>query len=144
MIYLLDVNVLIALLDAGSPFHSAAHEWISDLGKDGWATCPITENGVIRILSNRTYVRYPGSAIVVSGMIDMIAKRARRHSWADDVSLANTALFSLERITHHNQITDTYLLGLATSKGGRLATFDRHIDVTTVIGGAEALHLIPS
>lgn len=144
MIYLLDVNVLIALLDAGSPFHGAAHDWIGDLAEEGWATCPITENGVIRILSNRNYVRYPGSAVVISGMIDMIAKRAKRHFWADDVSLADTALFSLERITHHNQITDTYLLGLAASKGGRLATFDRHIDVTTVIGGAEALHVIPT
>ena len=52
---LLDVNVLIALFDQEHVHHELSHDWFSDNRRDGWATCPVTENGFLRVLSNPAY-----------------------------------------------------------------------------------------
>lgn len=59
--YLLDVNVLIALIDPGHVQHDAAHEWFARHGKQAWATCPLTENGLLRIVGSLRYPNTPGS-----------------------------------------------------------------------------------
>lgn len=56
---LLDVNLLVALFDPDHVHHEVAHDWFSDHRADGWATCPVTENGCIRVLGNPKYVATP-------------------------------------------------------------------------------------
>ena len=48
---LLDVNVLLALLDSDHIDHDRAHEWLGAEIGSGWASCPITENGFVRVIS---------------------------------------------------------------------------------------------
>ena len=132
---LLDVNVLVALFDPDHVHHDTAHDWFADSHGDGWATCPITENGVVRILSNLRYspTAEPSARIVMRlrGMCE-----SRHHLfWADDVSLRDVHRFAETAPISHRQVTDAYLLGLAKQHGGRLATFDRTIPLETVHGG---------
>ena len=130
---LLDVNVVIALLDPDHAFHDRAHRWWAAKAKRGWASCPITENGVVRIMSNPGYSQgaqfTPGD--LISGL-QKFASQTNHEFWPDDLSIRDTALFSTERIHGSRQLTDLYLLALAAKHGGKLATFDTGIPVSAV------------
>lgn len=133
-IALLDVNVLVALFDPDHVHHDAAHDWFEDHSRDGWATCPVTEAGFVRVLSNP---QYAGALVRPQELIERLARfcRATKHTfWPADVSLLDTAVFDLARAGGHRQLTDTYLLGLAVFHGGCLATFDRTIPTKAVKG----------
>ncbi len=135
---LLDVNLLVALFDADHIHHDAAHDWFADRRARGWATCPLTENGLIRVLASPRY----GSAVAgVPTMVERLRTfRASGHHefWADEVSLTDTALFDPAIIVGHRQLTDVYLLGLARKRRGCLATFDRSIPLAAVSGAGPA------
>lgn len=140
---LLDVNVLVALFFPDHIHHDLTHDWFADQRHEGWATCPLTENGLIRVACQQ-----PSEDAVVRPA-DVIVNLARfcrdklHRSWTDSVSLTDATLFAPQFIGGHRQVTDVYLLGLAKKNGGRLATFDRTIPVKAVRGGtAELLHLI--
>ena len=140
MIHLLDVNVLIALFDPAHIHHDMAHSWFGSNREEGWATCPITENGFIRVLSNPTY---PGRRTTVVDAAERLSRficSGHHTFWPDEVSLLDKSAFSLSRLSGHKGITDTYLLGLAVRNGGRLATFDRGVRPDAVLGG-ESEHL---
>lgn len=129
---LLDVNVLIALFDPTHVHHEAAHDWFADNRTEGWATCAITENGFVRVLTN------PRSA--VDGRMATIVKSLRtfcasgHHAfWPDDLSLRDE-MFDLSYAPGHRQLTDVYLLGLAVRNDGRLATFDQGIPLKAIKG----------
>ena len=146
MTYLLDVNVLIALIDPAHRHYSAAHDWFSSTGRHSWATCPIVENGVVRILGNP---RYPfplvqSSPAGVARILGELRAAPGHVFWADEISLLDPAVIDLGQLLHSLQVTDTYLLALAVSKGGKLATFDGRLATNSVRGGAAALHLIPT
>ncbi|MCD7109827.1 PIN domain-containing protein [Rhizobium sp. DKSPLA3] len=143
MIFLLDVNLLIALADEKHAHHDRAKAWFGTDVLDGWATCPITENGLIRILSNSAYNHSMHHCAEAEAVLSSLRFRGHHHFWADDISLTNHAIFDLRGLSSKDS-TDTYLLGLARSKGGKLATFDRRLSTQAVIGGAEALHVIPT
>ena len=131
---LLDVNLLVALFDPDHVHHDTAHDWFADTRGAGWATCPLTENGVVRILSN---LRYSPAAEPPARIVDRLrAFCASGHHvfWADDVSLRDDQRFVADAPVSHRQITDIYLLGLAKRHGGRLATFDRTIPIAAVPG----------
>ena len=85
MTFLLDVNVLIALIDQSHVSHSHAVQWFDAVGEHNWATCPITENGVIRIVGNASYVNSPGTAAVAELMREFVALPGHVF-WADDIS----------------------------------------------------------
>jgi toxin-antitoxin system PIN domain toxin len=142
---LLDLNVLVALFDADHVHHELAHDWFADNRADGWATCPVTENGLIRVLANP---RYGGVLSGIPALLDRVRRfRASGHHefWDDSVSLTDEAAFVPSLIRGHRQVTDVYLLGLAQRKGGRLATFDRSIPLGAVAGaGPDALVLLGS
>jgi toxin-antitoxin system PIN domain toxin len=133
-IALLDVNVLVALFDTGHIYHKEAHRWLGQNGKHGWATCPITINGCIRILTNPAYPSAVGSASDVAGDLRGACSVVDHHFWEDSVSLLDESLFRLSMIGGHQKITDAYLLGLAVRNHGRLATFDRSIPLKAVHG----------
>jgi toxin-antitoxin system PIN domain toxin len=130
---LLDVNVVIALLDPDHAFHERAHDWWARNAKSGWASCPIVENGVVRIMSNPSYsekTRFtPGDLI---SRLQTFTKQTDHEFWPDDVSLRDGKVFTAECIHSSRQLTDLYLLALAGKHDGRLATFDKGIPISAV------------
>lgn len=144
MTYLLDVNVLIALIDPGHVAHGDAHDWFDAEGRQSWATCPITENGLIRIVGNPRYPDGPGSPAIVVGMLEELRRLPGHVFWTDEVGLVADEGIDGSKILTPGQVTDTYLLALAKARRGQLATFDRRMSVNAVKGGKSALHLIPT
>jgi toxin-antitoxin system PIN domain toxin len=141
---LLDVNVLIALLDAGHVHHAAAGRWLDSHLADGpaagWASCPLTQNGCLRILSNRAY---PRPHRVGAGAPPRAAAAPTPHHafWPDDLSVLEPARFAHDRWLDSRQITDAYLLALAVHRGGVFVTLDHGIDISLVTG-ATPRHLV--
>lgn len=144
MTFLLDVNVLIALIDPGHVAHDDAHVWFASTGRASWATCPMTENGVVRIVGNPKYPNCPGSPALVANMLAKLRSLPGHLFWPDDISIVGTDDVDASRILTAAQVTDTYLLALAKAHGGQLATFDRRLSTVAVKGGAAALHQIPA
>ncbi|MES0132619.1 TA system VapC family ribonuclease toxin [Mesorhizobium sp. M0029] len=144
MTFLLDVNVLVALIDPAHVAHEDAHRWFQSTGHLSWATCPITENGVIRIVSNPKYPNSPGSPAVVAQIVGKLHDLSGHQFWPDEISLVGSNDIDAARILTPAQVTDSYLLGLAKARDGQLATFDRKLSTAAVKGGRSILHLIPS
>ena len=140
--YLLDVNVLIALIDPAHVQHDRAHDWFAAKGKKAWATCPLTENGVLRIVGHARYPNSPGTPAAVAELIATLRSLSGHKFWPDDVTLFDQQRIDTARLLDSGQVTDTYLLALAVAHGGQLATFDRHLVIDAVIDGSKALHLI--
>src|ERR1700722_17271100 len=139
---LLDVNVLIALIDPAHEFHSAAHAWFQRNRQYGWATCPITENGCLRILSKPGYP-FPGLTLARVRDILVELTGADGHLfWPDSVSILEGNRFEMAG-AGPKILTDLYLLGLAAASGGRLITFDRAIRWEWVAGcGPDDLEIL--
>ncbi|HEX6641091.1 MAG TPA: TA system VapC family ribonuclease toxin [Thermoanaerobaculia bacterium] len=143
-IALLDVNVLVALFDPDHVHHDAAHDWLSANRRHGWASCPLTENGLVRVLSNAAYSGSHETALAIRSRFDAFCASGNHSFWPDQLSIRDQGRFKLEAVTH-GQITDVYLLALAVQMGGRLATFDRRIPLTAVIGADQTrLAIIPA
>jgi uncharacterized protein len=140
--YLLDVNVLIALIDPAHVQHDRAHDWFAAKGKRAWATCPLTENGVLRIVGNSRYPNSPRNPAAVAEVVAVLRGLSGHSFWPDNVSLFDNQRIDSTRLLDSNQITDTYLLALARTHGGKFATFDRHLVTDAVVDGAQTLHLI--
>lgn len=138
--YLLDVNVLLALSDPMHIHHEAAHRWFALKGKPAWATCPITENGYIRIASHPNYPNRPGDIPAVMAILRQLCAAPGHSFWPADVSLRE--LLRPGVLIAPSQITDVFLLGLAVHKGGKLATLDQRIAPGAIQGGGNALELI--
>ena len=139
---LLDVNVLIALIDPVIAHHQKAQSWFASIGRNAWATCPLTENGVIRIVGNPRYPNSPGSPKEVAELLAHFTQDPGHAFWPDDLSLLDRKRIDLTRMLNASQVTDSYLLALAVGRGGQLATLDRHLIADAVPNGAKALHLI--
>ena len=140
MIALLDVNVLIALFDPAHIHHEAAHAWFEVNGKSRWATCALTENAFVRVLSNPAY---PGRATTMADAVSRLRTfcSAQQHVfWPDSVSLLDRRRVRWNHVQGHRQVTDVYLLALVVSHQGRLATFDSTISLRA-IEGAKAQNL---
>jgi uncharacterized protein len=141
---LLDVNVVIALLDPDHAFHERAHDWWLKHSKSGWASCPIVENGVVRIMSNSSYspkARFTPADLI--SRLGQFAAQTNHEFWPDDVSLRDGKIFTAERMHSSRQLTDMYLLALAAKRGGRLATFAKGIPISAVrVGKPENLCFI--
>ena len=140
--YLLDVNVLIALIDPAHVQHDRAHDWFAAQGRQAWATCPLTENGVIRIVGHPRYPNSPGTPAAVAELMAVLLALGGHEFWPDDVTLLDTQRILPARLLDSSQVTDTYLLALAVAHGGQFATVDRHLVTDAVINGRQALHLI--
>lgn len=132
---LFDVNVLIALLDTDHVGHAAATSWYAAHLEDGWASCPITENGTARIMASPGY---PNPLPVAAIMQRLAMAKATEHHrfWPDDISLTDADIFNPSELLGPKQITDRYLLALAVRNNGRLVTFDKGIRPTAVLGAA--------
>jgi uncharacterized protein len=140
---LLDVNLLVALFDPDHVHHDLAHDWFADNRHLGWATCPLTENGLVRVLTNPAYRTPSPRAADVIGGLEKFRRSGQHHFWPDCVSFGDSTVFDRRAIGSHRQLTDVYLLALARKMGGRLATFDRNIPLAAIVGaGRDALAVI--
>lgn len=137
---LLDVNVLIALLDAGHVMHGRAMDWMEREAAHGWASCPITQNGVIRIMSQPGYPT-PRPPVQVAQRLALACGAPEHAFWAADVSLLSSDLIDWRRLLGHRQVTDAYLLAVAVRNKGRFATFDQRVSATQVVG-AETTQIV--
>jgi toxin-antitoxin system PIN domain toxin len=140
--YLLDVNVLIALIDPAHVQHDRAHDWFAAQGQHAWATCPLTENGVLRIVGHARYPNSPGTPAAVAELLAVLRALPGHEFWSIAVSLLDGEHIKTDLLLESSQVTDTYLLALAAAYGGQLATFDRRLVTDAVVGGSKALHLI--
>ena len=128
---LLDVNVLIALLDAAHVHHRLASDWLGRHVEQGWASCPITQHGCIRIMSQPAY---PGArpAAEVAARLSEAAATPHHAFWADDLDLLRPNALDWRRVLGPRQVTDAYLLATAVRHRGRFVTFDARIPLEAV------------
>jgi len=140
--FLLDINVLIALIDPAHVQHDRAHHWFANSGKKAWATCPLTQNGVLRIVGHPRYLNSPGTPAVVADLMARLMALPGHEFWPDDVSLMDSNRVDPARLLDSAQVTDTYLLVLAVAHSGQLATFDRKLVASAVIDGPRSVCLI--
>lgn len=142
MTFLFDVNVLIALLDPVHVDHDLAHRWFEQEGSADWATCPLTENGVMRIVGHPRYPNTPGSPALVRPALAALRDLPGHIFWSDEISLLDPGAVDAAKLLTSAQVTDSYLLALAAARGGMLATFDRRIAAGAVKNGKASLHVI--
>ncbi len=125
---LLDVNVLIALLDSDHTLHGTAMSWFAKHAREGWASCPITQNGCVRIMSNPSYPNALPAQAVMKRLTEACGEDVHEF-WSDEVSLLDPDVVDSTRIHGPRQLTDIYLLALAVEHDGRFVTFDAGIPV---------------
>lgn len=133
---LLDINVLLALLDSDHVDHRRALDWLDDEIGGGWASCAITQNGFVRIISQP---RYP-SPISPTEAMDLLGQACdgeHHEFWTCELSLLDTRFVRRDRLHGPRQVTDAYLLALATAREGRFVSFDRSLPLSSVPGATE-------
>ena len=128
---LLDVNMLIALHDAQHVHHAAANTWFRQNAAAGWASCPLTQNGCLRVMCQPAYPN-PCSPNELLPRLRRSFANAAHEFWPDDISLVDEERFRSDHIHGHRQLTDLYLLALAVHRSGRLVTFDARVPVSAV------------
>lgn len=141
-VWLLDANVLIALIDRQHVEHDVATRWFLAQRDDGWATCPLTENAVLRIVGGAGYRNSPGSPSAVMPALIDLCSHGGHVFWADNLSLRDQLAFFHDRLLTSAQLTDTYLLALAKHHGGALATFDRRLVSDAVEDGMHYVRMV--
>jgi uncharacterized protein len=127
MTFLLDVNLLIALAWPTHVAHRAARRWFGEHSRSGWATCPATQSGFVRISSNPKVVSEAKSPSEATALLSKIAALPGHSFWTDDIAFADSNHLDLSRIIGYRQVADAHLLALALRHKGKLATFDRGI-----------------
>lgn len=136
---LLDVNVLIALLDSAHVHHHLAGRWLADHIEHGWASCPITQLGCIRIMSQPAYPNVQPAAQVAERL--QAAAASRHHEfWSADTNLLADDTVRWADLLTSRHATDAYLLALAAAHDGRFVTFDRRVPLRAV-PTADSRHL---
>lgn len=140
--YLLDINVVIALIDPSHVHHERAHEWFASTGKDDWLSCPMTQNGVVRIVSHPKYSNAQPPVTVVESLRSLTAVGSHRFL-PDKISLLDPEMVDPNAMLSSAQVTDTYLLALAVDARASLATFDTKLVTTAVPASAGNLLNIP-
>ena len=137
---LLDVNVLIALLDSDHLHHFAAAKWLKENIRAGWSSCPLTQNGCIRIMSQPGYPNVLPAAAIADRLA--VATATTHHIfWPDAISMLDAGRIAWNAVLGARQLTDVYLLALAVQQGGRLVTLDRAVPLNAV-PGAKTRHLV--
>jgi len=132
VIALLDVDVLVALFDPAHLHHEAAHAWFAAHRAPGWATCPITENGLVRAVSHPDY---PGRRVTVGDAVERLSAFSEaedHHFWPDSTSLRRRSRIDVGRLEGSGQVRSAYLLLLAVDNEGRFVTFDEETPLAAV------------
>ncbi len=133
---LLDINVLIALLDAQHIHHRLASAWLEKHIAQGWASCPLTQNGVVRIMSQPSYPNPLTPAVIAQRLAEATATSWHRF-WPDDISLLDDKILNWSAVLGSRQITDCYLLAMAVHFQGRFVSFDQRVNLGAVRSAAQ-------
>lgn len=134
---LLDVNALIALLWEEHPFHKRCAEWFVRSASTGWATCPMTQSGCVRVLCTPAFTANPPSVQSALRIIETATESGNNHHFlADDLPISAIGALWHNRLGH-KQVTDAYLLALAKHHKARLVTFDRRIEALAAEGSVK-------
>lgn len=141
---LLDLNVLVALAWPSHIHHQAAHDWFSKESCHGWATCPITQTGLVRLSSNVKILVDAVSPMDAVGLLTKIIALPQHQFWQDSISLGDAAIFQRGYLLGHRQITDAYLLSLAIHNNGRLVSFDKGIQALDKAAAKSHLFILES
>jgi uncharacterized protein len=131
---LLDVNLLVALFDPEHVHHDIAHDWFVDHRANGWATCAITENGLVRVLSTPSYRSGAVRSVDALERLRGFCESTDHTFWDRSVSLRDNRIFNAAALSGYRQLTDIYLLGLSKTMGGVFVTLDRTIPLRAVVG----------
>jgi len=137
--YLLDANVLIALAWPEHSGHERAGRWFARHGPGGWATCPMTEAAMVRVLSNPAFSPRALSLRDALLVLKRNLKLPGHHFWSDSISLSEAMERMPAALTNHQQLTDAYLVALAIHNRGKLATLDRGIPKLAPAGSVELI-----
>lgn len=141
---LLDVNVLTAFLWPAHEHHEAAHRWLSARRDARWATCPLTQLGFVRIVSNPAFSR---DALAPAHALALLAENLahpRHEFWADSLQVPAAVQPAEQRLQGYRQLTDAYLLALASRHKGVLASFDGGVRALADDFLAPALEIVPT
>lgn len=125
MVGLLDVNVLVALAWPTHVHHEAAHRWLGGGRRTGWATCPATQAGFVRVLSNPGFSPDALTPREAFAHLARIVAVAGHVFWPDDTTLVGSRFLAEDKLVGYRQVTDAHLLAIALRHGGALVTFDR-------------------
>jgi toxin-antitoxin system PIN domain toxin len=119
---LLDVNALVALAWDSHVHHATMRAWFSENHSSGWATCPLTESGFVRVSSNPKVLPSPIGVGAARGVLAALRAVGGHQFLIDDVSIGGDD--DVPQIVGHRQVTDAHLLTLARRRGVALVTFD--------------------
>ncbi|HEV2854471.1 MAG TPA: TA system VapC family ribonuclease toxin [Thermoanaerobaculia bacterium] len=144
MVSLLDINVLVALAWPLHIHHELASRWFRRHQRSGWATCPLTQSGFVRVSSNQKAIRDAKPPREAAFILRRILALPPHVFFSDDISLVASGFVDPEKLTGHRQVTDAHLLGVALRHGSRLATLDRGILdlVPSGFSAREAVHVL--
>jgi len=131
---LLDINVLVALFSADHSHHFVAQRWFRENEKKGWATCPFTQAGFVRLLTNPAVARTAVSPMEAIAVLEENTQTPHHEFWSNDISFMKAVAPLISGLQRYRQITDAYLLGLAIHRKGKLATFDTSIASLLPVG----------
>ncbi len=139
---LLDVNTVLALLDPQHVFHDAAHSWAASNPEARWLTCPLVQNGVLRVVGNPAYPNHLGSVTAAREVLAAFCASPRHEFVPDNISLLDADQVRDATMLTPSRVNDLYLLALAIAHDAQLATFDRKLPADAIHGGREAVQLI--
>ena len=139
--HLLDINVLLALVDPGHVHHERTRSWFFSPARQAWATCPITENGFVRILGHAAYPGFEREIEEARMVLKSLVNYPGHQFWSDDLSLLDRK--AIPKLSNSKHLTDLYLLALAVKRKASFATLDQRIDSRLIPGGTEACVVLP-
>jgi len=137
--HLLDINFLLAVFFKKHPHHEKAAQYYREFSAHGWATCPITENGFLRIGLQQVFRDEAQSSSNLRNALRAWKLNSNHQFWADDISITNDLILE---IPENKSVTELYLLALAVKNGGKFISFDKRIQADLVRGGKSALIVI--
>ena len=143
MTALLDVNVLVALAWPNHVHHTAARTWFEERRRDGWATCPLTEAGFVRVSCNPSVVRHTVTALDAIAVLGELMRLGSHLFWPLDRSIVQLPESIGARVHGYRQVTDAVLLAAAMRRNGQLATLDAGLEGLATENGRSFLCVIP-
>lgn len=136
----MDVNLLIALAWPNHIHHEVAHRWLQSIRPEKWATCPLTQNGFVRISSNPSAIEDAVSPLDAVKVLRKFMAHADHVFVDEDLPLPSDHFESMF-VTGHRQVSDAYLLSLCIEKGIRLSTLDTGVKSLLPVNSALHRHL---
>ena len=141
---LLDINILTALLWPTHEHHDVAHRWFAGRADAPWATCPLTQLGFVRIVSNPAFSRDALSPMEAIALLGENLAHPVHEFWTDSLHVPPAVKGMEARLQGYRQLTDAYLLALAYRRKGVLATFDRGLRTLAGVEFGGSVELVPT